>query len=191
MTQHWNNLLRAMPFSGTSAADRKEKSELEGVSVFENLPRMKVSLEKDNDIATGKDRYPNRYPTSIFGLISACNKMSRITELPPGRRVYRGLGGLTLGEQWFENNSRGVRSGVELAFMSTTENMSVALQYSGVRRGEVGSVFEFDVGAIDCGARLNTLSQYPGPMCSLCSSKSVQNSGCWVVRTIGRNDAVL
>jgi hypothetical protein len=38
----------------------------------------------------------------------------------------------------------------------------VALEYSGVKRGEVGTVFEFDVGAVDCGARLDPLSQYPG-----------------------------
>jgi hypothetical protein len=157
-----------MPFSGTSASDRKDKSDSRGVSNVGDLSRQSSRLEQSSN-KTSKDKYPNRYPTSIFALISACNKMSRITEMPPGRRVYRGLGGMTLGNQWFENNSRGVRSGVELAFMSTTENMSVALQYSGIRRGEVGTVFEFDVGAIDCGARLNTLSQYPGPITSLLS----------------------
>ena len=69
---------------------------------------------------------------------------------------------MKLGSEWFNPDERGARSAVELGFMSTTLSRHVALEYSGVKRGDVGTVFEFDVGAVDCGARLDPLSQYPG-----------------------------
>ena len=122
----------------------------------------KEVCEKQSKNSSIDSDYSNLYPTSIFCLVSACIKMSRVTEIPLGRKVYRGLGNMVLGKEWFEPDVRGSRSGVELAFMSTTLNMNVALEYSGVKRGQVGTVFEFDVGAIDCGARLDSLSQYPG-----------------------------
>ena len=40
-----------------------------------------------------------------------------------------------LGPEWFQRDARGVRSGVELGFLSTTLDQHVALQYSGVSRG--------------------------------------------------------
>jgi hypothetical protein len=107
-------------------------------------------------------RPPNLYATSIHVLVSACLKLSRATRIPAGRRVFRGLGSMVLGPEWFERDARGARSGVELGFMSTTLREGVALEYSGAGRG-TGIVVEFDVGAIDCGARLDSLSQYPGP----------------------------
>ena len=36
------------------------------------------------------------------------------------------------------------------------------MQYSGVEDKEVGSIMVFQVGAVDLGARLDDLSQYPG-----------------------------
>jgi hypothetical protein len=68
---------------------------------------------------------------------------------------------MVLGPEWFESDARGVRSGVELGFLSTTLSESVALEYSGVKSG-TGIILEFNVGAIDCGARLDSISQYPG-----------------------------
>lgn len=47
-------------------------------------------------------------------------KIAHVTAVPPGRRVYRGLGGICLGKEWFCADERGVRSGVELGFLSTT-----------------------------------------------------------------------
>jgi hypothetical protein len=105
----------------------------------------------------------NLYTTSIHVLVSACLKLSRTTRVPPGRKVFRGLGGMVLGPEWFARDERGVCSGVELGFMSTTTSEDVALEYSGAKGARAGIVLEFDVGAIDCGARLDSLSQYPGP----------------------------
>ena len=134
-----------MPFKGTVAGDRMIKNH-----------------------KTPEDRTPNeldskhRYPTSILTLTSAAVKLSRTARIPAGRRVYRGLGSMKLGDDWFLPNERGVTTGVELAFMSTTLDRSVALQYSGVGNGEAGTVMEFEVGAVDLGAQLDGLSQYPG-----------------------------
>ncbi len=109
----------------------------------------------------------NRCTTSILSLVSAVEKQSRITAIPLGRRVFRGLGSIQLGDEWFRKDARGITAGVELGFMSTTVNRSVAMQYSGVQRGEAGTIMEFEVGAVDLGTRLDSISQYPGKCCKL------------------------
>ena len=109
-----------------------------------------------------RQRPPNLYATSIHVLVSAVLKLSAKCKLPPGRRVFRGLGRMQLGSEWFKIDSRGTIRGVELGFMSTTLNEEVALEYSGASNERLGTVLQFDVGAVDCGARLDGLSQYPG-----------------------------
>ena len=103
----------------------------------------------------------NLYATSIHTLVSAILKLSRATLIPRGRKAFRGLGRMKMGSEWFRPDERGARSGVELGFMSTTLSRRVAVEYSGVKGG-VGTVLEFQVGAVDCGARLDALSQYQG-----------------------------
>ena len=103
----------------------------------------------------------NLYATSIHVLVSACLKLSRKTKIPLGRKVFRGLGWMKLGPEWFQDDERGARIGTELGFMSTTLSRQVALEYSGAKRG-VGTIFEFGIGSVDCGACLDSLSQYPG-----------------------------
>ncbi len=134
--QVWNSVLRDMPFEGTLAGDRKKSAGLKN-------PK-------------------NRFPTSVLSLISAVVKLSRKAEVPLDRLVYRGLGGMKLEDDWFKKDKRGVTAGVELGFMSTTLEKSVAMQYSGVRRGGAGNIMGFEVGAVDFGARLGDLSQYTG-----------------------------
>jgi hypothetical protein len=102
----------------------------------------------------------NKYPTSIHTLVSAVVKLSRQTTIPVNRKVYRGLGGLVLDDQWFECDKRGVRGAVELGFLSTTLTRDVALIYSGVKKNR-GVLFEIEIGAVDCGAQINAISQYP------------------------------
>ncbi len=103
----------------------------------------------------------NRYTTTIHVLVSTVLKISQKTKVPEGRRVFRGLGGMVLDDKWFNSDVRRTRGGVELGFLSTTLNRSTAMEYSGVKKGR-GIVLEIDVGAIDCGAQLDCLSQYPG-----------------------------
>ena len=139
LLQSWNSVLRGMPFKGTSAGDR---------------------VEARNGFAASAPK--NLYTTSILVLVSAVIKISRKTRIPMERTVFRGLGRSHLGPEWFNKDERGVSSGVELGFMSTTQKRSIALNYSGVNSAEVGTIFEFGVGAIDLGAELDSLSQYPG-----------------------------
>jgi hypothetical protein len=119
----------------------------------------------------------NLFPTSIHTLVSAVVKLSRTTTIPPGRNAFRGLGRMKLGSEWFSPDERGARSGVELGFMSTTLSRRVALEYSGVRSG-VGTTLEFLVGAVDCGAQLDSFSQYPGAISnsSVCLSLRLQDN---------------
>ena len=142
--QPWNSLLRMMPFKGTAAADRRKEAS---------------NRRKDASACPGPPG--NLYPTSLLVLQSAVLKMADKTPVPPGRKVYRGFG-RGLGDEWFKENPRGVICGVELGFMSTTTKREIALDYSGVKKSGVGSMFEFEVGAVDCGAQLDSLSQYPG-----------------------------
>ena len=103
----------------------------------------------------------NRYETTLFCLISGILKLSKVTRIPPGRRLYRGLGGMVLPDQFWADRDGGLRGGVEWGLMSTTADRRVALQYSGQGQ-RLGTVLEISVGRVDIGADLSWLSQYPG-----------------------------
>ena len=45
----------------------------------------------------------NRYETTIFVIASGITKLSKITRIPHGRKVYRGLGGMILPKQFWEH----------------------------------------------------------------------------------------
>jgi hypothetical protein len=45
----------------------------------------------------------NKYETTIFTLASAVTKLSRVTSVPQNRRLWRGLGGMILPEQFWRN----------------------------------------------------------------------------------------
>jgi hypothetical protein len=45
----------------------------------------------------------NKYETTIFTLASAVTKLSRVTTVPKDRRLWRGLGGMILPEQFWRN----------------------------------------------------------------------------------------
>jgi hypothetical protein len=102
----------------------------------------------------------NRYETTIFCIISGIIKLSKVTEVPTDRRLYRGLGGVVLPET-FWTRTGGFRGGVEQGLMSATTDRGVAMQYSG-RGGKRCIVFEILVGRVDIGADLSWVSQYPG-----------------------------
>ena len=79
--------------------------------------------------------------------------------LPKDRVVYRGLGDLELPEEFLKTDRFGARGGVEFGLMSTTEDLSVAVQYAGTK---MPTVFKISVGGVDRGASLERLSQYRG-----------------------------
>ena len=153
--QSWNAVLRKMPFETAAepwpAASRRASGDSQ--TIYAASPPAAPTSQTPPD---------NLYATSIHTLVSAVLKLSRKTTIPRGRKAYRGLRSMKLGSEWFSPDERGARSGVELGFMSTTLNKRVALEYSGAARGGIGTVLEFEVGAVDCGARLDALSQYQG-----------------------------
>ena len=157
-----------MPFSGTDAAERlksrKEKlAELTNEAGSGSAESVFANGRAEMQRSDEPNRAPaNLYSTSIHTLVSACQKLARKTKIPAGRKVFRGLGRTKLGAEWSKSDARGARSGVELGFMSTTFNRNVALEYSGAKRGTAGTILEIEVGAVDSGARLDPLSQYPG-----------------------------
>ena len=46
--------------------------------------------------------------------------------------------------------------------MSTTASLDVALEYSGAKKGNLGSVLAMEISEVDHGAVLQDFSQYPG-----------------------------
>eukprot|EP00960_Hanusia_phi_P001385 39197-Hanusia_phi.AAC.1 len=61
---------------------------------------------------------------------------------------------------FMQKDKLGVSGGVEYGMLSTTGDVRVAAQYAG--KGSHPTVFEISCGAIDRGADLGFLSQYPG-----------------------------
>jgi hypothetical protein len=104
----------------------------------------------------------NAYETTLFCIISAVLKLSKHTAVPPDRRLFRGLGGMILPDQFWRAGAAagGLRGAVEWGLMSTTTQREVAVQYSGVDRAR-GTVLEIAAGRVDIGATLGWLSQYP------------------------------
>ena len=82
-----------------------------------------------------------------------------MSQLTTATKVYRGISGGLLPPQFWTPNEYLVRGGVEWAFLSTTCDHSVAMDYAS-RNGGAGMVFEFVQGMYDRGAQLAWLSQY-------------------------------
>ena len=97
----------------------------------------------------------NFYTTTIHVINSCIVKMGKLTVAVP---VYRGMSGRIFPGSFWVPNQQGVMGGVELAFMSTTPERSVAEQYS---QDGFGIIVEIEQGMIDRGAEIAWLSQYP------------------------------
>jgi hypothetical protein len=110
----------------------------------------------------------NLFPTTIFVLVSAINKLSRCMNVAPGTLLYRGLGGTMEFPDRFTRadptcttpNALGY---LEFGFMSTTADRSVAVQYSGVKEGKPkAGILQLQPNSVDRGADISEFSQYPG-----------------------------
>ena len=110
----------------------------------------------------------NTFPTTIFILVSAIQKLSRCMNIPAGTLLYRGLGGsMELPDTFFVPSQYCITPNAlgycEFAFMSTTQDRSVAVQYSGVRDNKPkASIMEIHPNSVDRGADISEFSQYPG-----------------------------
>ena len=99
----------------------------------------------------------NKYTTTLHGINSAIVKLGKLTQ---ATKVYRGISGMKLPDQFWTPNEFGVRGGVEQAFMSSSTDLSVAMGYASGGRG-AGIVIEVQQGMVDRGADISWLSQYP------------------------------
>ena len=106
----------------------------------------------------------NLFATTIHVLVSAVQKIACVMKLPEGLTLYRGLGGtMRLPDCFYRADASGCRGFAEWGFMSTTSRREVAVLYSGVGEGKpLPTVFEIRAGAVDRGACIRDLSQYPG-----------------------------
>jgi hypothetical protein len=76
----------------------------------------------------------NLFPTTIAALASAVAKIARVTRLPPGLLLFRGLGGLMdLPAAFWAYDGNGCCGYTEFGFMSTTSSKATALEYSGAK----------------------------------------------------------
>ncbi|EKX40859.1 hypothetical protein GUITHDRAFT_75215, partial [Guillardia theta CCMP2712] len=101
----------------------------------------------------------NKYVTTLHCVVSGVIKLSKTTRLPSSRVVYRGLKGVRMPARFVEEDARGVSGGVEYGMLSTSTDRQVALQYA--KEGSLPTLFEISCGAIDRGADVELLSQYP------------------------------
>ncbi len=127
-------------------------------AVLRRFPADIYQVFKDGD---------NLFPTTIFVLVSAINKLSRCMNIPPDTLLYRGLGGTLEFPDSFTRadpscitpNALGF---LEYGFMSTSADMNVALQYSGVKDGKPkAGILQIRSNAVDRGADISNFSQYP------------------------------
>ena len=99
----------------------------------------------------------NKYSTTISAVNSAIIKLSKLTS---ATKLYRGVSGALLPRPFWTPNQYNVRGGVEVAFMSCTEDKEVALKYAASKK-KAAIVFEVKQGMVDRGADVAWLSQYP------------------------------
>jgi hypothetical protein len=89
--------------------------------------------------AAENDKTP--FATTIHVLNSAIIKLSRAQK---AERVYRGTTGGRLPEKFWTPNHDNVRGGIEMGFMSTTTNRSIAMDFASTEK-KPSVVFEMQV----------------------------------------------
>ena len=107
------------------------------------------------DIKTWVKRSGHKFTNTCHALASAIKKLQRLADEPVGTRLYRGLGGLDV--RTFLK-SRGF---TDRAFMSTTKSREIAMHYSGVTSGGMGTVLCIETSMTNNGAVIQVFSQYP------------------------------
>jgi hypothetical protein len=119
------------------------------------------------DIYEVFEKHDNLFPTTIFVLVSAINKLSRCMDIPPGTLLYRGLGGvLDFPDSFYHPHPKCATPNalgfLEFGFMSTTAEKSIAVQYSGVKeKRPKACIMQIRPNSVDRGADISEFSQYP------------------------------
>jgi len=106
----------------------------------------------------------NMFATTIFVLVSAVQKIARVTEISEELMLYCGLGNVSdLPESFGHADAFGSKGWTEFGFRSTTADKAVALDYSGIKKGNPHPmVMAIKPNSIDRGACIADLSQYQG-----------------------------
>ena len=98
----------------------------------------------------------HRFTCTIHALASAIKKLQRLSQDEQGTLLWRGLGGLDVAEFLASCGF------TDRAFMSTTKDRRTAMEYSGVKKGLVGTVLCIETSTTNNGAEITAFSQYPG-----------------------------
>ncbi len=118
----------------------------------------------------------NLFSTTIAVLSSAVQKLSRAVRIAEGTLFYRGLPRMMeLPDSFFKPDAKGRCGFTDFGFVSTTLNKKIAFNYAGVAKGSgpIAMVIIIQATAVDRGASVQELSQYP-QVC-LCTSALVSN----------------
>jgi hypothetical protein len=134
---------------------------------------------KADDIDAWLRRSGHKFSNTIHALASAIKKLQGLAVQEPSTRLYRGLDGLDLGAF---AASIGF---TDKAFMSTTKRKGIALEYSGVNKGLVGSVLCIETSTTNNGAVIVKFSQYPG------EEETVWNACSFLQQLPGREEVEL
>jgi hypothetical protein len=112
----------------------------------------------------GRAEGRNMFATTIFVLVSAVQKIARVTEISEEMMLYCGLGNVSdLPPSFGCADGYGSKGWTEFGFRSTTADKAVALDYSGIKKGNPHPmVIAIKPNAIDRGACIADLSQYQG-----------------------------
>lgn len=89
----------------------------------------------------------------------------KLSKLTVATKVFRGVCGKVLPDQFWVPNEFGVKGGIESAFMSTTRDRNVALQYA-----TEGPGFVFEI------------QQVRKPIRNLFEPHLASQFGCWLTR---------
>jgi hypothetical protein len=105
----------------------------------------------------------NLFTTTLSVLVSAVQKLSTVAVIPDGLRLYRGTGGLvTLPPHFTDADEHNCKGMTDWGFMSSSQDKSIAVQYSGVFEGRPHAmVLEIEPSCADRGAIVSEFSQYP------------------------------
>ena len=107
-------------------------------------PTDALDMNQEAFEGSAKTTQLNLYTTTLHAINSAIVKLSKLTTVG---KVYRGIAGRVLPEQFWKPNKFGVRGGIETGFTSTTRDRDVALQYAST--AGAGFIFEIQMGMIE------------------------------------------
>ena len=124
-------------------------------TILRKYPTSQYSALKSSD---------SLFPTTIFVLMSAIQKLARVMVIAPGTVLYRGISGaMVIPTRFATPDSHGCVGMMEFGFLSTTTDLQVAVDYSGVKESRrYPKILKLVVGAVDRGADISLYSQYPG-----------------------------